>query len=145
MAQKIIPQDVAPNSHDPVIAAEIDRYVKALRLEHWCDDRGILQPRGQSIDCLMRCSKDSIDFAAEKFKEILSALKAKGCEVEFQSKHENRYERPTQKVVVKLGQSTQALRIEEAATRRERVLTASERKEKERCEITGSYFYFHKK
>lgn len=145
MTQKNVTQNFATNDHDPIIAAEIDRYVKALRLEHYVDERGILQPRGQSIDCLMRCSKDSIDFAAEKFKEILSALKARGCEVEFQSKHENRYERPTQKVVVKLGQSSQVLRIEEAATRRERSLTASERKEKERCEVTGSYFYIHKR
>lgn len=146
MTQKIDPQTVVlPTSVDPTIANTIDAYVKWMRLEHWEDERGILRPQGQSSDCFLRCSKGSIDFAAEKFKEILSALVANGCEVEFESTQENSYSKPTQKVVVKLGQASRELRIEEAATRVERKLTASERKEKERKEATGGYFYFYKR
>jgi hypothetical protein len=132
-----------PSVNDAAIEVEINRYVKALKLEHYIDERGIWQPRGQAPDCFLRCSKNSIDFAAEKFKEILSVLKANGCEVEFKNVDGRNYIKPTQKVVVTLDLSSTTLRIEEAATRRERPLTASERKEKERKDVTGGWFYIH--
>lgn len=130
------------SSCDSEIEKEIDNYVKELRADHYVSERGIMEPRGQSAECLLRCSKASLDFAAMQFKLILSALKANGCDVQFKAVQEYNRTKPTQKVLVTLGQSSEQLRVEEAATRRERTLTASERKERERKEAKGSWFYF---
>ena len=133
---------VIANQRDSEISKEIDSYIKSLRSNHFVDERGIWQQKGQGAESLIRCSKEMIDWSADKFKDILSALKANGCEIEFKSTERRRYEDPVLQVVVKLERAWERLRIDEATTRRERPLTASERKEKEHKDATGGWFYY---
>lgn len=130
-----------PQIADPEISRAIDAYVKTLRTDPWTDERGIIRPRDQPPECLIRCSPAMVDVAAKRFKIILTALKANGCQIEFGSSVHHRYSTPTVEVSVIYGHVKQNLRIEETATRKERPLTAKELTEKRRDEARGWSFY----
>ena len=130
-----------PETPDPEISKEIDAYVKHLRSDPWTDERGIIRPKDQPPECLIRCSPAMVDVAAKRFKLILTALKANGCRIEFKSRTHHRYSTPTVEVHAIYGRVKQDLRVEETATRKERPLTAKEVKEKQRDEARGWSFY----
>lgn len=130
-----------PETPDPEISKEIDAYVKLLRSDPWTDERGIIRPRDQPPECLIRCSPEMVDATAKRFKLILTALKANGCRIEFKSRTHHRYSTATVEVNVIYGRVKQALRVEETATRKQRPLSAKEAKEKERDEARGWSFY----
>lgn len=138
----IRPESIIVPEYDPEISKEIDGYIKNLRANHFVDKRGIWMPRGQDHNAYIRCSEKMIDWSADKLKAILSTLKANGCEIEFKYVEVHGYQHLTQKVLVKFERAWEQLRIDETTTRRERPLTASERKEKQRKAETGGWFYY---
>ena len=138
----ITPDSILVPEYDSEISKEIDGYIKNLRANHFIDKRGIWMPRGQDHNAYIRCSEKMIDWSADKLKAILSTLKANGCEIEFKYVQVHGYQNLTQKILVKFERAWEQLRIDETTTRRERPLTASERKEKQRMDETGGWFYY---
>lgn len=132
---------VIPSSIDPEVSREIDAYIKELRAHHGKDERGIIYPKNQGSECLLRVSLTKVGVAAMGLKRVLSALKANGCQVEFRSQTESGGTRETRKVRVSYGEASEDLRVEEPATRAERPFTASELKEKQRQEANGWTHY----
>jgi len=138
----IRPDSIIVPEYDSEISTEIDGYIKNLRANHFIDKRGIWMPRGQDHNTYIRCSEKMIDWSADKLKAILSTLKANGCEIEFEYVEVHGYQNLTQKVSVKFERASEQLRIDETTTRRERPLTATERKEKQRKDEAGGWFYY---
>jgi hypothetical protein len=82
-----------------------------------------------------------IDVAANRFKLFLTALRANGCQIEFESSTHRGYSTPVVQVRLSYGCVKKDLRVEETATRRARPLSAREAKEKEKNEAQGRSFY----
>lgn len=132
---------VLPESNDATVEKQIDAYIKHLRSNSTTGERGILYPRNQRPEYLICCSKDKLEFVADRFKLILSTLKANGCTIEFRLKEHQGFADPTTEVYATLGRVSQKLRVEETATRIERPLTATELKQKKRHEDRGLTYY----
>jgi hypothetical protein len=130
-----------PEIPDPQISEGIDAYLKLLRSDPWADERGIIQPRNYPRECLIKCSPAMIDVAANRFKLFLTALRANGCQIEFESSTHRGYSTPVVQVRLSYGCVKKDLRVEETATRRARPLSAREAKEKEKNEAQGRSFY----
>ena len=126
---------------DRQFSDEIDDYVRELRSDPRVDERGIWQPAGQGPECLIRCSKERIDFSAERLKLILSTLKANGCEIEFRSREGRRQLRPSKEVHALYGSASEKLYVEESSVREARPFTKTELKEKQQREARGWSYY----
>lgn len=131
---------VVPKFNDAEIIAAVDDYVRDLRTNPQVDERGLLRPKGQSHECLIRCSKKMLVWSADRLKAILSTLKANGCQVEFKIKKPHRFEEMLT-VIVRLGEADLTLRIDEPTTRRDRPLTPTEQRNKQANDARGVSFW----
>lgn len=81
-----------------------------------------------------------LGWSADRLKDILSVLKANGCQVEFKFKKPHRFEEMLT-VIVRLGEADLTLRIDEPTTRRDRPLTPTEQRNKQVNDARGVSFW----